>query len=166
MRISRWLPVGPPLVSGLLIAAAAFGMGSLAREALPRIAAIGQPDAFRQRAWPDQLGLRALVEAGEPVVAITMGATLWMPKPVYNLHWERNGEFFFHGTHPNRIRSILRERGVNSLVLPVKVPLPGDGSTGHPTVDAWIRGGQARVRSDVAPRTKRAGRVWVLVDLE
>jgi hypothetical protein len=166
VRISKGRPAVAAVLSILLVAAASFGLGSLTRAALPRVAAIANPDAFRARAWPDQMALRELVAEARPSVAISMGAALWMPRPVYNLHWERNGEFFFRGTNPDRIRHILTERGVRSLVLPVDVPLPADGRIGHPTVDAWLQRGQARVRTDVTPRVKRAGRVWILVDLE
>jgi hypothetical protein len=54
---------------------------------------------------------------------------------------------------------------VRALVLDVRPPLPADGTLGHPTVDAWIRAGRARLRVDAAPLRARGGRLWVLVEL-
>lgn len=164
-RLARSGSVSRAVLAIGLACVAAFGVSSLAGESLERIAAIRSPDPYRNAAWPDQLALRELVEQGDATVAISMGAALWMPKPVYNLHWERNGEMFFRGTPPERSLALLRERGVRSLVVTVDAPLPDDGSIGHPTVDAWIREGHASLRADLPPRIKRGRRIWVLVDL-
>ncbi len=93
-----------------------------------------------------------------------MGAVSWMPKPVYNLLWERNGELFFReGTPPDAARALLEERDVRSLVLDVQPPHPDDGRTGHPIVDAWIEQGQAAIAPEVAPLAARGDARWVLV---
>ena len=74
------------------LAGAAFHLG-------PRLAAIAEPRAYERARFPDQVALAEMVEGGRGVVAIPKGAALWMPRPVYLLHWERNGELFF-----NRVR--------------------------------------------------------------
>ena len=68
--------------------------GAWARYA-PRIAALTDPGTYRAGVFPDQAALRDLVARSRPVVAIPKGAVSWMDRPVYNLHWERNGELFF-----------------------------------------------------------------------
>jgi len=143
---------------------------ALAQAYLPRIAALRHPHSYEREQFPDQVALREAVARAEPVVAIPKGAVAWMPKPVYVLHWERNGELFMDRilplkTPPAMARALLVRRGVRSLVLDVKQPVPADGTTGNPTVDAWIRAGQARVRDE--PHTSYAGkrRVWVTIDL-
>jgi hypothetical protein len=133
---------------------------------LPRVPALAAPEPYRKAKFPDQVALREMVARAEPVVAIPMGAVLWMPKPVYLLIWERNGELFFtRRTPPREARAVLDRRGVRSLVLDVRPPLPADGSLGHPIVDAWLREGTASLRPDANPPAARAGKVWVLVDL-
>jgi hypothetical protein len=145
----------------------------------PRLAALRDPDAYERRVFPDQVALRDMVSRAEPVVAIPMGAVLWMPKPVYVLLWERNGELIFRElrgrrggepfvvppTPPDRARALLGARGVRSLVLDVQPPHPADGRTGLPTVDLWLRQGTARLRADPEPPAARGDRVWVRVDL-
>ena len=109
-------------------------------------------------------------------------ANLWMPHPVYNLHWERNGELFFtrktlhwerdgelfstQATPPREALALLGKRGVRSLAIDVEPPHPRDGRVGHPIVDAWLREGWVTLRADVEPSPARGDRVWVLVDLE
>ena len=93
-----------------------------------------------------------------------------MPKPVYLLDWQRNGELFFdpvlgHRTPPDAALALLRRRGVRSLVLDVDPRRLGAASLGHPTVDAWLRIGRARIRPDPDPPHARGDRVWVLVEL-
>ncbi len=145
----------------------------------PRLAALRHPAAYERRVFPDQIALREVVSRGEPVVAIPMGAVLWMPKPVYVLLWERNGELFFRDlrgtrdgeafvvprTPPDRARALLERRGVRSLALDVRPPHPHDGRVGHPIVDAWLREGSATLRPDPDPPRARGDRRWVLVDL-
>ena len=189
------LRFGTPLLPFAAIAAAVGGLrlarsGAAARAALaatlvalalhhgadavsrfgPRVAALRDPQAYERARFPDQVALREIVARAEPVVGISMGAVSWMPGPVYNLHWVRNGELFF--SEPDRMASpvsalaLLRRRGVRSLVIQARAPLPGDGRVGHPIVDAWLRRGVATLRTDVPrrPATHR-GHVWVLVDL-
>jgi hypothetical protein len=144
------------------------GVAALARH-LPRVAALPAPDAYRAREFPDQVALAQMVAVGRGVVAIPKGAVLWMPKPVYLLHWERNGELFFgevrgRRTPPDAALALLRRRGVGSLVVEVAAPVSPD-RVGHPTVDAWIAAGLAKRRPGIRPRSVRPGRVWVLVDL-
>ena len=102
-------------------------------------------------------------------MAIPKGAASWMDRPVYLLHWERNGEIFFepvlgHWTPPDEALELLWRRGVRSLVVDVEPPL-SDARVGHETVDAWMAAGRARIRRDVAPLPARRGRVWILLDL-
>jgi hypothetical protein len=131
----------------------------------PRILALRAPRAYERAVFPSQERLRELVALGEPTVAIPMGAVLWMPGPVYLLHWERNGEIFFTRQPPEQVLSVLRHRGVRSLVVSVRAPLPGDGSTGHPTLDAWLRSGQARWDPATGTAPDSESRVWVLIHL-
>jgi hypothetical protein len=110
-----------------------------------------------------------MVAQGEGVVAIPKGAAAWMDRPVYLLHWERNGEIFFepvlgHWTPPGEALELLQRRGVGSLVVDLEPPVPAKGVR-YATIDAWIASGAARIRLDVAPLRARQGRVWVLLDL-
>jgi hypothetical protein len=154
-----------------------WGLGVLD---LPRVAALADPRAYERAVAPDQDALREMVARAEPVVGIPMGAVSWMPQPVYNLLWERNGELYFfgtlvwerhgelrrfRGTPPPKALALLRRRGVRSLVLDVEAPLPRDGTLRHPIVDVWLRSGDATLARDVEPLPARAGRVWVLVRL-
>ncbi len=153
-----------------LCALAIHHLAGFAQACLPRIAALRDPHAYEARVFPDQAALRDVVSRAEPVVAIPKGAVAWMEKPVYVLHWERNGELFFdrvlqYQTPPEEALALLARRGVRSLVLDVAPPLPADGTLGHPSVDTWIRDGRARVRPDPRPKPARRGRVWVTVDL-
>jgi hypothetical protein len=201
------LRFGTPLLPFLAVAAAVGGArlarsGSAARAVLgvamvllalyhgaamgvhlpPRVAALRDPRAYEREVFPDQVALRYLVSSADAVVAIPMGAVFWMPPPVYNLHWERNGELFFipktlhwerdgepfstRSTPPREALALLKRRGVRSLAIDVKPPHPRDGRVGHPTVDAWLREGLAALRAEREPPPARGDRVWVLVDLE
>jgi hypothetical protein len=135
----------------------------------PRITALREPRAYERAIFPDQDALRRMVAHGEGVVAIPKGAAAWMDRPVYLLHWERNGEIFFepvlgHWTPPGEALELLQRRGVGSLVVDLEPPVPAD-SVRHATIDAWIASGAARIRRDVPPLPARQGRVWVLLDL-
>ena len=137
---------------------------------VPRIAAWRTPTAYENAIFPDQASLRRLVADGEGVVAIPDGAVAWMPRPVYLLHWQRNGELFFEPlrgryTHPDAALRVLRRRGVGTVIVDVAPPRVGTARTGVPTVDAWLAGGQATLRRDVAPLPARGGRSYVRVDL-
>jgi hypothetical protein len=166
-RSAPWAARALGLVVALL---AIHHVTTLAASYLPRIAALTDPRAYVQRTFPDQVALGELVARGRGVVAIPKGAVLWMPRPVYVLHWERNGELFFdrvleHQTPPDEALTLLRERGVGSLVLELPRARIGRSHTGQPTVDAWIVRNQARVRLDVRPLRARGDRVFVLIDL-
>ena len=169
-RLARSGPVAATTLALCLGVLALHHLAGFAQACLPRIAALAGPRAYEARVFPDQAALRDLVSRAGPVVAIPGGAVAWMEKPVYVLDWERNGELFFdrvleYQTPPEEARALLARRGVRSLVLDVAPPLPEDGRLGHPTVDAWIRDGRARVRPDPRPKPARRGRVWVTVDL-
>jgi len=136
----------------------------------PRIAALRDPASYEAAVFPDQAALREVVRRAEPVVAIRGGAVAWMPKPVYVLNWERNGEIFFdrvagRQTPPDELLALLRTRGVRSLVLDAAPSWRTDGSIGNPGVDSWLRTGEAAVRVDPQPLHAREGRIWVLIDL-
>lgn len=148
-----------------LLALVALHQGVLALSVLlPRVGALRTPHAYERARFPDQDNLRQMVARAEPVVGIPMGAVAWMPRPVYNLLWERNGELFFtRQTAPARAREKLAERDVRSLVIDVAPPHPEDGRTGHPLVDAWLASGEAALAPEVAPLPARAGRRWALV---
>jgi hypothetical protein len=196
-----WLPAlrfGTPLWPWLAVAAAVGGhrvatSGGVARvvlgsalvlmllqqgsvaapQLLGRLAGLRDPQAYEQRMFPDQDALRRMVARAEPVVGIPMGAVAWMPRGVYNLLWERNGELYFGqgmpagliSTPPDAAFALLSERGVRSLVLDVAPPHPGDGRVGNAAVDTWLQDGRARLATDIAPLPARQGRVWVLVRL-
>jgi len=131
---------------------------------LPRVAALRAPAAYERARFPDQDALRRMVAQAPPVVGIPMGAISWMPQPVYNLLWERNGELYFdERTPPDRALALLRERGVRSLVLDVEPPHPDDGRTGHPLVDAWLAEQHATLARDVPLLPARKQSRWVLV---
>jgi hypothetical protein len=140
---------------------------------LPRVAALRDPHAYERALFPDQDALRRMVARADPVVGIPMGAVSWMPQPVYNLLWERNGELYFtratppepQATPPEPALALLHRRGVRSLVLDVEAPHPGDGAVGHPIVDAWLAAGRASIARDVAPLPALRGRRFVLVRL-
>jgi len=143
---------------------------ALAASYLPRLASLRAPAVYAERVFPDQVALAAIVERGRGVVAIPRGAVLWMPRPVYLLNWERNGELFFDAvrgqrTPPAAALSLLHRRGVESLVLDLPRARSRGPRTGHPTVDAWIASGDAAIRSDVRPLPARGERVWVLIEL-
>jgi hypothetical protein len=133
---------------------------------IPRVAALADPLAYRRARFPEQVALAEVVAEGAPPVAIPRGAVSWMPQPVYNLHWSRNGELFFDArTPPDQAWTVLAERGVHSLVIDVEAAVLRSGRTDHPIVDAWIEDRRARLRSDASTKPARRGRVWVLVDL-
>lgn len=165
---------------GIVFAVIAIHQGfAVAAHYLPRVAALRSPDAYQRRIFPDQVALGEMVSRGSPVVGIPKGAVLWMPKPVYNLLWERNGELFFRDLRgrrgdqhhvvrsatPEAARALLKRRGVRSLVLDVRPPHPGDGRVGNAIVDAWLHDRVAKLRPDPDPPRARGDRVWVLVDL-
>jgi hypothetical protein len=106
-----------------------------------------------------------MVARAEAVVAIPMGAVLWMPKPVYLLIGERNGEMFAGRDSPRHVLGVLERRGVRSFVLPVRAPVTFDGSIDHRLFGEWIRRGWLRPRSDVPPLPAFPGEAWVLMDL-
>jgi hypothetical protein len=169
-RLAQFHPLGRSVLQVGLAGVALMQFVDLGRAYLPRIAALRNPHAYERQQFPDQVALREAVARATPVVAIPKGAVAWMPKPVYVLHWERNGELFMDRilplkTPPGVALALLLSRGVRSLVLDVALPVPADGTVGNPTVDAWIRVGKARVRG--GPHDLRAGRrrVWVTVDL-
>jgi hypothetical protein len=169
-RLAHWHPLARSALQVGLAGVALMQGVDLGRAVLPRIAALRNPHAYEREQFPDQVALREAVARAAPVVAIPKGAVAWMPKPVYVLHWERNGELFMDRilplkTPPGIALALLRSRGVRSLVLDVALPIPSNGTVGNPTVDAWIRAGKARVRGE--PHELRAGRrrVWVTVDL-
>lgn len=173
----RRLAASGALARGVLVAVLALALlhqgSAAARLCVERAAALPDPQAYERRVFPDQDALRRMVARADPIVGIPMGAVSWMPRPVYNLLWERNGELYFGGgmpeglvsTPPDRAFALLRARGVRSLVLDVEPPHPDDGRVGHPGVDAWLADGRARLAADVAPLPARRGRVWVLVRL-
>ena len=178
-RLAHSGPAAAATLGGVLVTLAglapfcAFSVDGApaALDLVRRVAALRDPAAHERALFPDQDALREVVARGEGVVAIPKGAVSWMPQPVYNLHWSRNGELFFdpppgHArTPPDVARAILDARGVRSVALDVTTPLPRDGTLRHPTVDAWIRAGRASLRPDPAPPAARRNRVWVLVDL-
>lgn len=133
----------------------------------PRWRALVAPAPYERAVWPTQHALRRAVARAEPVVGIRMGAVSWMDRPVYSLHWERNGELFFdRRTSPEAARAVLDRRGVRSLVWPVATPLPDGPSVRHPIIDAWLREGRARIRQSDENFAAGSGRVWVTVDLD
>ena len=130
----------------------------------PRVLALRAPRAYEQERFPEQDTLRRMVAQAEPVVGIPMGAVSWMPQPVYNLLWERNGELYFmKGTPPAKALARLVERDVRSLVVDVEPESLVRGRTGHPIVDALLDSGVAALAPDVEPLRARADRRWVLV---
>jgi len=160
------------LVGCLTLVALQQGVEMLARY-LPRLQALYRPTAYEREQFPDQDALRQMVSRAEPVVGIPMGAVAWMPQPVYNLLWERNGELYFGRggpadlpmTPPGRALALLRERDVRSLVLDVLPPHPGDGRVGHPIIDRWIEEGRAAIAPGMATLPARGDRTWVHVRL-
>lgn len=152
------------LATGLVVAAL-LALSSAAAELFPRLPALRDPQTYERAIMPAQDGLRTAVARAEPVVAIPRGAVAWMPKPVYVLHWSRNGELFFDGRTPaGEALALLRTRGVRSLVI--DAPPGGVRRVGHPIVDAWLADGRARLRPDPRPPTAQKGRVWRVVDLD
>jgi hypothetical protein len=162
-RLARTAPPARGIL-GVVFALLALHHGAaLGARYGPRLAALRHPAAYERRVFPDQVALREVV----------------MPKPVYLLLWERNGELFFRDlrgtrdgeefvvprTPPDRARALLERRGVRSLALDVRPPHPRDGRVGHPIVDAWLREGSATLRPDPDPPRASGDRRWVLVDL-
>ena len=110
------------------------------------------------------------VADAEPVVAIPKGAVAWMPKPVYVLHWERNGELFFdrlldYQTPPERRAHCSRGAACARSCSTSRCRCRPMGRSAMRRVDAWIRAGQARVRAEPHVLRARDGRVWVTIDL-
>lgn len=169
-RLARSGPVGRLTLAIAIAPLAALHLSRLAIEDLPRVLALRAPREYERAIFPDQDNLRRLVAQGRGVVAIPKGAAAWMDRPVYLLHWERNGELFFdrvrgQETPPEEALALLRRRGVGSLVIDAPAQLRADGGVGHPTLDAWIRQGAARVRQGAPRLPARDGREWVLIDL-
>jgi len=181
-RLARSGSAARTMLGVTLVLLAAYQGAAMGARFLPRVAALRDPQPYQREIFPDQVALREIVLSAEPVVAIPMGAVFWMPKPVYNLHWERNGELFFtrktlhwerdgelfstQATPPREALALLGKRGVRSLAIDVEPPHPRDGRVGHPIVDAWLREGWVALRADIEPSPARGDRVWVLVDLE
>jgi hypothetical protein len=165
-RLARSGPAARGILCLALAVTATVQVGALLPRLVPRLAALRSPDAYRLAHFPDQVALGQAVARAEPVVAIPRGAVAWMPKPVYNLHWSRNGELFFdHRTPPGDALELLRTRGVKSVVFDADPRLVEQGRVGHPILDAWLREGTARLRSDMPRLPARRGRVWVLLEL-
>ena len=166
-RAGRVPGVGVGVVIALLLVH--HGTAAVSRHG-PRLAALRAPDAYRMQQFPEQLALAELVKLGRGVVAIPGGAVLWMPRPVYLLHWQRNGELFFdrvlgRETPPDQALALLRRRGVESLVVEVRSPPQDPRRVGHRIVDRWIANGQAARRTGVEARPGRADSSYILVDL-
>ena len=169
-RLARSGPWAARTLGVLISLLALHHTAALAVDYLPRVAALREPGPYAERIFPDQIALARMVARGSGVVAIPKGAVLWMPRPVYVLHWERNGELFFdpvlgHHTPPAEALALLRARGVGSLVLDLPRARVGEPLTGHATVDTWIGEGKAAIRRDVAPLPARSGRAYLLVEL-
>jgi len=153
------------LAVALGVCVAGFAAGAAAR-LLPRVAALREPEAYERAQHPAQDRLRRVVARATPVVAIPRGAVSWMPQPVYNLHWSRNGELFFDArTPPDAALALLRERGVRSLVIDARTGGVPRGRVGHPIVDAWLASGDAELVPDPHPLPAWRDRVWRLVEL-
>jgi hypothetical protein len=88
-RSTRGSSIGLAILLGVL---AVHHVTVLGQRYLPRLPALVDPHAYERRVFPDQVSLQEMVSLGDGVVAIPKGAVLWMPRPVYVLHWERNGE--------------------------------------------------------------------------
>jgi hypothetical protein len=178
-RLARSGRSASAVLAVLLTAVGVSQAAEVASRYGPRVPALRDPAAYEVRMFPDQAALREVVAGAPPVVAIPMGAVSWMPVPVYNLLWERNGELVFRdlqgGRGDKRVRvprtpadqalEILQRRGVRSLVIDVAPPHPRDGRVGHPTVDAWLGQGRAVLRHDPDPKPARGNRTWVVVQL-
>ncbi len=170
-RLAGSAAFAPRVLGALLLLLAVHHGAAFGARYAPRLLALRDPHAYQARRFPDQASLQELVRQGRGVVAIPGGAVLWMPRPVYLLDWQRNGEIFFDrvaGQHtpPDVVLATLRERGIGSLVVDVPRAGLSHAAVGHPTVDAWIAQGLASRRLGVAPRISRGERVYVLVDLE
>jgi hypothetical protein len=151
---------------GLLCAGvAAFQAASAVGAYAPRLGALRAPGPYERAVWPAEESLRKMVARAEPVVAIPMGAVLWMPKPVYLLIGERNGEIFVGRDSPRHVFDVFERRGVRSLVVSVKSPIPADGRLDHPIFGEWIRQGWLQPRDDVQPLPAFPGKVWVLLNV-
>jgi len=169
-RLARSTPGAARVLGALLLLLAVHHVAAFGARTAPRLAALRDPHTYEARRFPDQAALRELVRQGRGVVAIPGGAALWMPRPVYLLDWQRNGELFFErtaGRHtpPAVALATLRQRGVGSLVVDVPRAGLSRDAVGHPIVDAWIAQGLASRRLEVPPRPSRGDRVYVLIDL-
>lgn len=165
-RLARSGPAAERVLAGVLVGLAALHASWMLASYGPRLAALRAPRAYERMLFPDQDALRELVAGAEPVVAIPRGAVAWMPKPVYNLHWSRNGEIFFdERSDPDAARALLERRGVRSVAFDADPRSLARGRVGHPILDAWLREGSARLRADADPPAARRGRVWILLEL-
>jgi hypothetical protein len=152
-------------VGVLCAAVAAFQAVSAIGAFAPRLGALRAPGPYERAVWPAEESLRRIVALADPVVGIPMGAVLWMPKPVYLLIGERNGEIFIHRDSPRHTFDVFERRGVRSLVVSAKLPIAADHRLGHPIFDEWVRRGWLRRRDDVPPLPAFPGKVWVLLDV-
>jgi hypothetical protein len=164
-RLARSGDAGRRAVAAALVVAGAIAAVGAVRQLVPRVVALGAPAAYERAALPAQATLREVVARADPVVAIPRGAVSWMPKPVYNLHWSRNGEMFFdERTAPDAALTLLRERGVRSVVI--EAPRGRARRVGHPIVDVWLAEGSARLVPDPNPPPAHRDRVWRMVTLQ
>jgi hypothetical protein len=155
---------GRRAVAAALVVSGAIAWVGAAEKLAARLVALREPSAYERAALPAQANLREVVARGDAVVAIPRGAVSWMPKPVYNLHWSRNGELFFdERTNPDAALALLRERGVHSLAI--EAPRGRSPRVGHPIVDAWLARGDATLVPDPNPPSAGRDRVWRLVRL-
>ena len=148
------------ICAGVAVFQAASAIGAYA----PRLAALRAPRPYERAVWPAEESLREMVAQAQPVVAIPMGAVLWMPKPVYLLIAERNGEIFVGRDSARHLLEVLERRSVRSLIVSVSSTAP-PGRLGHRVFDRWIRRGWLRRRTDVEPLPSWPGKVWVLLDV-
>jgi hypothetical protein len=166
VRLARSGRLARAALASLCVVLAGFHLASGLAAYAPRIAAIRAPGPYERAVWPKEAALAEVVGRADAVVGIPMGAVLWMPKPVYQLLWVRNGEIFFDRRDtPERILEVLRRRGVRSIVIPARAPLSADGRIGNPIADAWLREGAAVRHPDPDPPAADPGRVWVRLDL-
>jgi hypothetical protein len=164
-RLARSGLAGRRAVAAALVVSGAIACIGASSQVIPRLAALRAPADYERAMLPVQANLRDVVTRGDAVVAISRGAASWMPKPVYNLHWSRNGEMFFDGrTRPDTALALLRERGVRSLAI--EAPPGRPLRVGHPIVDAWLDDGRAVLVPDPDPPSAGRNRVWRLVTLQ
>ena len=145
----------------------AVGLGRALPAAYRRLR---DPHAYERREYPDQAALREAVARAEPVVAIPKGAVAWMPKPVYVLHWERNGELFFDRVArlPDAARCGARAAGAARRALARARRRAAAAGRWHdrPHRSSMPGSAPAGPACATSPTSLRAdGRVWVTIDL-